>query len=99
MSKLLHHGKCTGNFEVRNAGTDYFGFWCKKCNYQSEVTAILIDNAGRVIFNLRCHGCGETDALKTHPEWGSIKRGDPLLKFHLSPKLSSRIKRHNWDNA
>ena len=96
--KILHHGLLTGEFIPRRSGTDYFYFFHKPCSDKPnrglcEVYAILVDNSGRVIFNLKCRDCGEVDALKTVPSGEK-----PLEKFHLSPSLKSRIKRHWWDD-
>ena len=97
--ELLHHGLCSKNFEPRATDSDYFGFWCKKCNIISEIKAVLIDNRGRIIFNIYCPNCKAFDALKTHPDFGSRERGSMLSKFHLSPKLGLRIGKHEWDDA
>ncbi len=88
---LLHHGKCSGIFIPRETDTDYIYFWCRKCMARADIVGVLIDNSGRIIFNLKCPKCGELDALKT-----VVKS---LNQVHLSPKLAPRIKRHEWDNA
>jgi hypothetical protein len=103
-SKLLHHGNCSGEFEPCYTGTDYFNFRHTPCRGKAncglcEITAILIDNQGRVIFNLKCVDCGSVDALKTSPQLLRYQRlKDALEVFHLSPNLKSRIKRHWWDD-
>jgi hypothetical protein len=104
--KLLHHGLCSEEFSPRFIGTDYFDFYHAPCSNKdwhglSDVIAVLIDNQGRVIFNLKCRDCGKIDALKTSPQLFRINRlsEDELLKvFHLSPKLKARCTRHVWDN-
>jgi hypothetical protein len=61
----------------------------------ADIVAVLIDNQGRIIFNLQCRDCGAYDALKTTPS----SNGKETLKFfYLSPKLRDRIKKHWWDN-
>jgi hypothetical protein len=103
--ELLHHGLCSEEFTPRYIGTDYFAFFHMPCrnneNYgHCKETAILADNAGRVIFNLQCKDCGKIDALKTGAFLWNPQRSDEeeLEVFHLSPKLASRISRHQWDN-
>jgi len=107
-AEILHHGLCSGQFFPLYVGTDYFAFYHRPCFEakkepwlgHSEITAILIDNSGRIIFNLKCRTCGFKDALKTHPYlW--IPKKDPkyaFRRFHLSPKLKSRIGVHWWDD-
>jgi len=96
---LLHHGLCRGEFEPRYVGADYFAFYHKPDNGYAMITAILIDNRGRAIFNLRCEKCGEEDALKTSPRlWTNFPEDRTIEFYHLSPKLRSRIGRHSWDN-
>jgi hypothetical protein len=105
---LLHHGLCTEEFEPRFLACDYYGFYHRPCVNErwhglSEITAVLIDNSGRIIFNLRCKDCGARDALKTHPFLYKSKDerervGDVLKLFHLSPKLKARCRAHWWDD-
>jgi hypothetical protein len=89
--ELLHHGKCSGVFEPRATETDYFLFICTKCNAVSEIKAVIIDDQGRIIFNLYCPKCRSFDVLKTHPQIGSRESGATLSKFHLSSRLGLRI--------
>jgi len=106
--KLLHHGLCTEEFQPRFIGTDYFDFFHKPCATKqwhglSDIIAVLIDNQGRVIFNLRCRDCSKIDALKTSPQLFRNKEerlgeNEVLQLFHLSPKLKARCKQHEWDN-
>lgn len=68
---LIHHGESKGEFEPRYHGTDYFAFRHKPCQGKENngfcvIYAALVDNQGRIIFNLECHDCGRVDALKTH---------------------------------
>jgi hypothetical protein len=107
LKELVHHGFCKGEFEPEYCGTDYFTWRHKPCiekgswHGHARITTVLIDNDGRVIFNLECRDCGATDALKTHPElWISErKKPTPLKKlFHLSPKLRKCCSPHEWDN-
>jgi hypothetical protein len=105
---LLHHGLCTEQFEPRWIGTDYFDFWHKPCRNAEwhglcDITAVLIDNQGRIIFNLKCRDCGAKDALKTSPQLFRSKEerlgeNEVLQLFHLSPKLKQRCRRHYWDD-
>jgi len=105
---LLHHGLCTEEFEPRFIGTDYFCFWHKPCQNRewhglADITAILIDNSGRIIFNLKCRDCGAKDALKTSPNLFRIQEerlseSEILRVFHLSPLLKARCKPHWWDD-
>jgi hypothetical protein len=105
---LLHHGLCSEEFEPRFIGTDYFWFWHEPCenkpNYGlCDIIGILIDNSGRVIFNLKCRDCGKVDALKIYPylfKSGDERRraGDVLKLFHLSPRLKARCRAHWWDD-
>ena len=58
---VIHHGM-EETFEIIPTQTDYFWFWHKPCRNEKnhgycEIYAVLIDNAGRVIFNLRCLDC------------------------------------------
>jgi hypothetical protein len=105
--RLLHHGSCMGEFEPQYMGTDYFMFRHKPCveeekwHGHSLITAVLIDNDGRIIFNLKCRSCGKRDALKTHPSLWVHPREKPFPHeqfFKLSPKLKGCVKRHWWDN-
>ena len=105
---LLHHGLCSEEFEPRFVGCDYYCFYHRTCANErwhglAEITAVLIDNSGRVIFNLKCRDCGARDALKTHPFLFKSKDerervGDVLKLFHLSPKLKARCRAHWWDD-
>jgi len=92
--RLLHHGNCSGEFKPKYIGSDYFKFYHKPClnkpNYGfCDIIAVLIDNQGRIVFNLKCEDCGAIDALKI---------GAPLEVFHLSPKLKNRVNKHWWDD-
>lgn len=94
----MHHGKMSGQFEPKFVGTDYFTFYHNDGGH-AEITAILIDHEGRVIFNLRCRKCGFEDALKTKPNlWMRHEIPEPLERFHLSPRLKDRISKHRWDD-
>jgi len=103
---LLHHGLCTEQFEPRWIGTDYFDFWHKPCRNAEwhglcDITSVLIDNQGRIIFNLKCRDCGKIDALKTSPQLfrtNRLSESEVLQLFHLSPKLKARCRRHYWDD-
>ena len=105
---LLHHGLCTEEFEPKHVGTDYFAFWHTPCATReqhglADITAILIDNSGRIIFNLKCRDCGAKDALKTSPQLfrtreERLSESEVLRLFHLSPKLRARCRRHWWDD-
>ena len=105
---LLHHGLCSEEFEPRWIGTDYFCFWhvpCKNREWHGlcDITAVLVDNRGRVIFNLKCRDCGAKDALKTSPQLfrtgeERLSESEVLRLFHLSQKLRARCKPHWWDN-
>ncbi|RLI44355.1 hypothetical protein DRO69_07575 [Candidatus Bathyarchaeota archaeon] len=107
-NKLLHHGLLSYAFRPLFIGTDYFTFYHKPCFDQRKepyyghckITAILIDNSGRIIFNLKCQSCGFRDALKTHPFlWVPNKDEKCVYKrFYISPKLKSRVKKHWWDD-
>jgi len=92
-NKLLHHGLLSYAFRPLFIGTDYFTFYHKPCFDQRKepyyghckITAILIDNSGRIIFNLKCQSCGFRDALKTHPFlWVPNKdeKCTPFCTFH-----------------
>ena len=105
--KLLHHGDCTEEFEPQYTGTDYFTFRHKPCREEEKwhghslITAVLIDNDGRIIFNLKCRSCGKIDALKTHPFLWVRPKPNPFPHeqfFKFSPKLKGCVKRHWWDN-
>ena len=105
---LLHHGLCSEAFEPRFIGTDYFCFWhvpCKNADWHGlcDITAVLIDNSGRIVFNLKCRDCGAKDALKTSPQLFKTREerlteAEVLKLFHLSPRLKARCKPHWWDN-
>lgn len=106
--KILHHGLCKEEIEPQYIGTDYFRFIHKDCPKEEShhighcrITKILIDNNGRVIFNLQCGNCGFIDALKTSAAlWRSSEKREPSLKetFQLSPKLEKCIAHHKWDD-
>lgn len=87
--EILHHGLLTGQFETILSGTDYFYFWCKQCQALAEITAVLIDNQGRIIFNLKCPKCGALDALKTAVYNRAI---------HISPQWKKNVRKHWWDD-
>lgn len=91
--KLLYHGRCSRIFEPIYYDTDYFTFQCKKCREVSEIVAVILDDVGRIIFDLKCPKCGEFDALKTHPDFRMRKKDSGLSKFYLSSKLRERIGR------
>ena len=103
---MLHHGLCSEEFEPRYVGTDYFEFFHKPCINRewhglADITAVLIDNQGRIIFNLKCRDCGAKDALKTSPQLfrtNRLSESEVLQLFHLSPKLKARCRRHYWDD-
>jgi len=105
---LLHHGLCSEEYRPRFIGTDYIWFWHEPCenrrNYGlCDITGILIDNSGRIIFNLKCRDCGKVDALKVYPYLFKSREereraGDVLKLFHLSPKLKARCRAHWWDD-
>jgi len=105
---LLHHGLCSEEFEPRHVGTDYFAFFHRPCRDREwhglcNITAVLIDNRGRIIFNLKCKDCGFKDALKTSPNLFRIQEerlteSEILRVFHLSPKLKARCRQHWWDD-
>jgi len=102
--KLIHHGNCKGEFTPFFIGTDYFAFKHKPCDDSnhtgfSEITAVLIDNKGRIIFNLKCTHCGKTDALKTSRKIWNLKKPPENTEYiYLSPNLKNQIKTHKWDN-
>jgi len=107
MKVILHHGMCKNEFSPVFIGTDYFTFYHKPCTESekwqghAEITSVLIDNAGRVIFNLKCRSCGAVDALKTTPNLFMSANSEPLRLekvFYLSPKLKACVKHHRWDN-
>jgi len=111
---LIHHGSASGVFVPMYFGTDYFAFTHEPCKKKkrsgfSIIYAVLIDNSGRVIFNLQCEDCGVVDALKTHTYFlaqGAPKRyrkykGKPIHtieRIYLSPSLQKRVGRHDWDD-
>jgi len=97
---LLHHGSSFGDFEIRMSGTDYFFAYHKPCRDKQhggfcDMYAGLIDNTGRVIFNLQCQDCKAVDAVKTHVPFGE----QGTKRIFLSPKLRSRIGKHPWDDV
>jgi len=104
--EILHHGLCSGEFRPRYVGTDYFAFRHEPCKDKEggghcQITRVLIDNQGRVIFNLKCRSCGKIDALKTHPYlWVRPKpRLLPFTRiFKLSPALRPCVSKHWWDD-
>lgn len=96
---LLHHGSNFGDFEIKMSGTDYFFAYHKPCRDKQnggfcDIYAGLIDNTGRVIFNLQCRDCKAVDAVKTTVPFG----GQGIERIFLSPKLKSRIGKHPWDD-
>lgn len=105
MSKFLHHGLCSEKFYPKYVGTDYFAFYHLPCAGKewsgfSPIKAILVDNKGRVVFNLECRDCGAKDALKCHPLlWTNPRPKETPLQefFHLSPKLAKCVAKHSWD--
>lgn len=105
--ELLHHGLVTEEFNVVFTGSDYFTFFHTPCKDETEgsgghcdVPAVLIDNTGRVIFNLKCKNCGKVDALKMHPRmWEQPPDPKILERFHLSPGLKKRVGKHDWDDV
>jgi len=105
---LIHHGDCSEEFEPRYQGTDYFSFIHQPCqgkenNGFSVIYAVLVDNQGRIIFNLECRDCHRADALKAHTFF-LTKHETPEGKEHtieaiyLSPKLRQRVQKHDWDD-
>jgi hypothetical protein len=67
--EILHHGLSTGEFKPILTPTDYFVFGHEPCKEKKnagscDITAVLLDNSTRVIFNLKCQDCGKIDALK-----------------------------------
>ena len=107
---LIHEGRCEGDFTLSFgcADTDYFAFSHKSCETKNNfgactIYAVLIDNSGRVIFNIRCEDCGKVDALKTHtylfaPSLVSKGSAHTVESIYLSPKLQERIGKHAWDD-
>jgi hypothetical protein len=103
---ILHHGLCKQEIIPQYVGTDYFAFNHIPCTNKEpeyghcEIIKVLIDNDGRIIFNLKCQRCGFTDALKTSATlWVLENREKPLKEiFQLSPNLKECIGRHRWDN-
>jgi len=105
---LIHHGNLTEEFEPLYRGTDYFEFRHSPCRDKEHggfctIYAVLMDNQGRVIFNLECMDCGEIDALKTHTYFlakDKAPRGKEhtIEAIYLSPKLRKRIGKHSWDD-
>lgn len=95
--KLLHHGIDFKEFEAHRSETDYFHSYHTPCQGKANqgycaVIAILADNRGRIILNIRCLDCGKRDALKVSAENPSIET------IYLSPSLKSRIGQHKWDD-
>lgn len=89
---LIHHGHDFGNFEPFMTQTDYFLVQHKPCKDKKnkglcDTYACVIDNIGRVIFNVQCLDCQAVDAVKTHVPFG----GHTPDRIFLSPKLRSRI--------
>jgi len=106
-TRILHHGNCTKEFEPKYVGTDYFTFKHKPCTDKppfygnAQITHVLIDHQGRIIFNLKCRTCGAVDVLKTAPYLWIPERPKPLIYtkiFHFSPKLKQCVRKHWWDN-
>jgi len=97
--KLLHHGLCLGEFRPRYIGTDYFVFFHEPCFSIADITAVLVDNQGRIIFNVKCRNCGKKDVLKTHPYiFRKIPKNGVENIFYFSPKWKKRCQEHWWDN-
>jgi hypothetical protein len=109
---VIHHG-LGGMMEEEwspfYAGTDYFSFRHMPCKDKEKtgiciIYAVLVDNQGRVIFNLQCIDCGAVDAIKTHTYF-LAKYDSPegirhtIQAILLSPKLRTRIKEHDWDDV
>ena len=90
--KIIHHGNCSGQFEPICSGTDYFYFRHKPCQKIAHITAVLLDEQARIIFNLKCPECGFRDAVKTTPGHHSLNL------FHISPCYRKNIHKHWWDN-
>ncbi|MCJ7632580.1 hypothetical protein MUP77_09345 [Candidatus Bathyarchaeota archaeon] len=100
---IIHHGDSRGEFEPKYVGTDYFGFHHKQCRANARIDHVLIDNQGRIIFNLTCVSCGQRDALKTSPYLFRVSekpKGEfPYTQiFKLSPNLGQCVKHHRWDD-
>lgn len=101
-TEVLHHGLCSEEFAPSYVGTDYFEFFHKPCESFAYIMKILIDNTGRIIFNLKCSKCGKIDALKTlakNDDTGKTRITAPTKVFQISPGLKSCIHRHWWDTA
>ncbi|MFC1755512.1 hypothetical protein ACFL96_19330 [Thermoproteota archaeon] len=96
---LLHHGLCSEHFKPGFFGSDYFGFFCK-CKERADIYAVLIDERGRIIFNIRCNKCQVADAIKTITMlFTPAKKDFDLSRIHLSPSLKNRVSKHSWDGA
>jgi len=96
---LMHHGHNFEDFIPFKSETDYFFFQHVPCKDKkhggfSDAYACLIDNTGRIIFNVQCLDCQAVDAVKTHAPF----RGQTTERIFLSPKLKNRIAEHPWDN-
>lgn len=107
--KLLHHGgdRCL-EFEATPTpknNSDYFGFKHKPCKESEhrgycKIIAILVDNVGRVVFNIQCLDCETIEALKTSGKMFGWEWNDfDLSIFYLSPHLKERIGKHWWDQG
>jgi len=101
--RILHHGNCSGEFRPLYVGTDYFTFFHAPCRYKppyyghSRITKVLVDEAGRIIFNLECRNCGFRDALKTHPLlWIAKREGVDILKFFAFSPIYKKVCRPHW---
>ena len=101
--QAIFHGKCSGEFEPRFTGTDYFQFYHKPCNEVADITHVLMDHSMRIIFNLKCRKCGKQDALKCTPEFKEIydaleNKDYRILEylrrqlFHLSPEYEKCLR-------
>lgn len=106
-TRILHHGNLTEEFEPKYVGTDYFTFYHKPCKDKSpyyghaQITHVLIDHQGRVIFNLKCRTCRAVDVLKTSPYLWIPERLNPIPYtriFHFSLRMKECVRRHWWDN-
>jgi len=110
--RVLHHGSpCNGEFEPKYWGTDYFAFVHIPCRENlkehkgtSHITKVLVDNQGRIVFNLKCRDCGTINALKTHPHFfrhpGPEEGFEPLDKIiQLATRYKQCAKYHWWNNV
>ncbi|HDD40377.1 MAG TPA: hypothetical protein ENG21_03915 [Nitrososphaeria archaeon] len=100
---VLHHGLLTYEFRPIFVGTDYFCFIHLPCHSIADIERVLIDNNGRIIFNLKCRECGKRDALKTHPYFHRLSERPKEFPyreiFFLSPRLAECVGEHWWDDV